>query len=303
MDPEAGCCSSLWKLFWWQVFVGFLFSRSLPALRRDFRGRDFPSSDGLPYYRDQEILRSSSDSYNEYRTQLQIMIGHGMKRRGPIMAIWPDQDLGKSSAWQRLLGIAVLMVLDSSLFYLLPCRASKRFKVYWCFECDDTGEFDWGASGSRPMQKLSKWEIPGWKQGLNLSKSLCLSSLMSWWTLSWQWYRGWPHLLIGAYLINDIAMPKDPTKLTIRFTDDYIFRYDWVFFAEISNMIYTSDLPSKLYPKRQQTDSERPLIFHLSQTELEKVNLFHSGLQVLYTSGWWNVRLIQTDSVNPLWSI
>ena len=65
-------------------------------------------------------------------TQLQIMIVMGMQvvTRGPIMAIWADQDLGQEYAWTPSVGIAVLMVLILlSVLVLIAFPASKRFKV------------------------------------------------------------------------------------------------------------------------------------------------------------------------------
>ena len=173
MDPGSKMLLFSLEAFLMAVFVGFFGFKSRCQLYDATSRRDFPSSDGLLWCRDQEILVPSllTRTTNDL-TQLQIMIVMGMQvvTRGPIMAIWALTKIwGKKQCLDNVCWDCGLDGLDFSLFwFLLPFRASKRFKVWPMLWMRRHGRFDWGASGSRlQCRSLSKWEIPGWKQGLN----------------------------------------------------------------------------------------------------------------------------------------
>ncbi len=151
MDPGSKMLLFSFGSFLMAVFVGFLASRVAASFTTRLRGEIFHQ---VMDYSDAEIKKFSVPSLltrtTNDLTQLQIMIVMGMQvvTRGPIMAIWALTKIwGKSSAWTT----CGLDGLDSALCsgsYCLSAPA-KGSRFDRCFECDDTGEFDWGASGSR----------------------------------------------------------------------------------------------------------------------------------------------------------
>ena len=176
-------------------------------------------------YSDAEIKKFSVPSLltrtTNDLTQLQIMIVMGMQvvTRGPIMAIWALTKIwGKSSAWTTSVGIAVLMVLIL-LSVLVLIAFPRQQKVQGLTDALNATTRE-SLTGVRVVRAYNAEAYQNEKfqaenKGLTRLNLFVyrLMSLMnpvmtvvsSGLTLAIYW--------IGAHLINDIAMPKDPTKI------------------------------------------------------------------------------------------
>ena len=176
-------------------------------------------------YSDAEIKKFSVPSLltrtTNDLTQLQIMIVMGMQvvTRGPIMAIWALTKIwGKSDAWTTSVGIAVLMVLI--LLSVLVLIAFPRQQKVQGLTDDLNATTRESLTGVRVVRAYNAEAYQNEKfqaenKGLTRLNLFVyrLMSLMnpvmtvvsSGLTLAIYW--------IGAHLINDIAMPKDPTKI------------------------------------------------------------------------------------------
>jgi len=165
--------------------------------------------------------RSRNSPFPNDLTQLQIMIVMGMQvvTRGPIMAIWALTKIwGKSSAWTTSVGIAVLMVLIL-LSVLVLIAFPRQQKVQGLTDALNATTRE-SLTGVRVVRAYNAEAYQNEKfqtenKGLTRLNLFVyrLMSLMnpvmtvvsSGLTLAIYW--------IGAHLINDIAMPKDPTKI------------------------------------------------------------------------------------------
>ena len=176
-------------------------------------------------YSDAEIKKFSVPSLltrtTNDLTQLQIMIVMGMQvvTRGPIMAIWALTKIwGKSSAWTTSVGIAVLMVLIL-LSVLVLIAFPRQQKVQGLTDALNATTRE-SLTGVRVVRAYNAEAYQNEKfqaenKGLTRLNLFVyrLMSLMnpvmtvvsSGLTLAIYW--------IGAHLINDIAMPKDPTEI------------------------------------------------------------------------------------------
>ena len=178
---EARCCSSLWKLFDGS-FCGLLASRVAASFTTRLRGEIFHQ---VMDYSDAEIKKFSVPSLltrtTNDLTQLQIMIVMGMQvvTRGPHYGnLGFDQDLGQERCLDNVCWDCGLDGLDSAICsgsYCLSAPA-KGSRFDRCFECDDTGEFDWGAVvRAYNAEAYQNEKFQAENKGLNPSKSLCLS--------------------------------------------------------------------------------------------------------------------------------
>ena len=176
-------------------------------------------------YSDAEIKKFSVPSLltrtTNDLTQLQIMIVMGMQvvTRGPIMAVWALTKIwGKSGAWTTSVGVAVLIVL-LLLSVLVLIAFPRQQKVQGLTDALNATTRE-SLTGVRVVRAYNAEAYQNEKfqaenKGLTRLNLFVyrLMSLMnpvmtvvsSGLTLAIYW--------IGAHLINDIAMPKDPTKI------------------------------------------------------------------------------------------
>ena len=222
MDPGSKMLLFSFGSFLMAVFVGFLASRVAASFTTRLRGEIFHQ---VMDYSDAEIKKFSVPSLltrtTNDLTQLQIMIVMGMQvvTRGPIMAIWALTKIwGKSSAWTTSVGIAVLMVLIL-LSVLVLIAFPRQQKVQGLTDALNATTRE-SLTGVRVVRAYNAEAYQNEKfqaenKGLTRLNLFVyrLMSLMnpvmtvvsSGLTLAIYW--------IGAHLINDIAMPKDPTKI------------------------------------------------------------------------------------------
>ncbi len=89
-----------------------------------------------------------------------------------------DKDLGEEQCLDNVCWDCGLDGLDSAICsgsYCLSAPA-KGSRFDRCFECDDTGEFDWGAVvRAYNAEAYQNEKFQAENKGLNPSKSLCLS--------------------------------------------------------------------------------------------------------------------------------
>ena len=222
MEPGSKMLLFSFGSFLMAVFVGFLASRVAASFTTRLRGEIFHQ---VMDYSDAEIKKFSVPSLltrtTNDLTQLQIMIVMGMQvvTRGPIMAIWALTKIwGKSSAWTTSVGIAVLMVLIL-LSVLVLIAFPRQQKVQGLTDALNATTRE-SLTGVRVVRAYNAEAYQNEKfqaenKGLTRLNLFVyrLMSLMnpvmtvvsSGLTLAIYW--------IGAHLINDIAMPKDPTKI------------------------------------------------------------------------------------------
>jgi len=222
MDPGSKMLLFSFGSFLMAVFVGFLASRVAASFTTRLRGEIFHQ---VMDYSNAEIKKFSVPSLltrtTNDLTQLQIMIVMGMQvvTRGPIMAIWALTKIwGKSDAWTTSVGIAVLMVLIL-LSVLVLIAFPRQQKVQGLTDALNATTRE-SLTGVRVVRAYNAEAYQNEKfqaenKGLTRLNLFVyrLMSLMnpvmtvvsSGLTLAIYW--------IGAHLINDIAMPKDPTKI------------------------------------------------------------------------------------------
>ena len=205
MEPGSKMLLFSFGSFLMAVFVGFLASRVAASFTTRLRGEIFHQ---VMDYSDAEIKKFSVPSLltrtTNDLTQLQIMIVMGMQvvTRGPIMAV----------------GVAVLMVL-LLLSVLVLIAFPRQQKVQGLTDALNATTRE-SLTGVRVVRAYNAEAYQNEKfqaenKGLTRLNLFVyrLMSLMnpvmtvvsSGLTLAIYW--------IGAHLINDIAMPKDPTKI------------------------------------------------------------------------------------------
>ena len=186
MEPGSKMLLFSFGSFLMAVFVGFLASRVAASFTTRLRGEIFHQ---VMDYSDAEIKKFSVPSLltrtTNDLTQLQIMIVMGMQvvTRGPIMAVWALTKIwGKSDALnattrESLTGVRVVRAYNAETYQ------NEKFQAE-----------------NKGLTRLNLF-VYRLMSLMNPVMTVVSSGL----TLAIYW--------IGAHLINDIAMPKDPTKI------------------------------------------------------------------------------------------
>ena len=199
------------------VCVGFLASRTAASFTTRLRSDIFNQ---VMDYSDAEIKKFSIPSLltrtTNDLTQLQMMITMGMQviTRGPIMAIWALTKIwGKSDRWTGAVAVAVLVVLIL-LTILLVFAFPKQSKVQTLTD-DLNATTRESLTGIRVVRAYNAEEYQTNKfnkENENLTRlnlfvyrlmalmNPVMTAVSSGLTLAIYW--------IGAYLIDDIKMPK-----------------------------------------------------------------------------------------------
>ncbi|MBF7094148.1 ABC transporter ATP-binding protein [Streptococcus sp. HF-1907] len=217
IDPGSKMLLFSLGSFLMAVCVGFLASRTAASFTTRLRSDIFNQ---VMDYSDAEIKKFSIPSLltrtTNDLTQLQMMITMGMQviTRGPIMAIWALTKIwGKSDRWTGAVAVAVLVVLIL-LTILLVFAFPKQSKVQTLTD-DLNATTRESLTGIRVVRAYNAEEYQTNKfnkENENLTRlnlfvyrlmalmNPVMTAVSSGLTLAIYW--------IGAYLIDDIKMPK-----------------------------------------------------------------------------------------------
>lgn len=217
IDPGSRMLLFSLGSFLMAVCVGFLASRTAASFTTRLRSDIFNQ---VMDYSDAEIKKFSIPSLltrtTNDLTQLQMMITMGMQviTRGPIMAIWALTKIwGKSDRWTGAVAVAVLVVLIL-LTILLVFAFPKQSKVQTLTD-DLNATTRESLTGIRVVRAYNAEEYQTNKfnkENENLTRlnlfvyrlmalmNPVMTAVSSGLTLAIYW--------IGAYLIDDIKMPK-----------------------------------------------------------------------------------------------
>ncbi|MGT2754703.1 ABC transporter ATP-binding protein [Streptococcus ovis] len=228
------------------VLVGFFGARTAASFTSRLRSDVFHS---VLDYSDAEIKKFSIPSLltrtTNDMTQIQILITMGLQvvTKGPIMAVWAMTKIaGTNGDWMLVTAVAVAVVLIMVALLLTLVFPKQRIiqavtdKLNGITRESLTGIRVVRAYNAEAYQSEKFSEANDQLTNLNLfvGRSLAfmqpvMQIVSSGLTLAIYW--------IGAYLIEDIAIPTDPTKIADAFNDKLQIFSDMVVFSSYAMQV------------------------------------------------------------------
>lgn len=228
------------------VVVGFLAARIAASFSTRLRDDIFHS---VLDYSDAEIKKFSIPSLltrttNDI-TQIQLVFTMGLQvvTKGPIMAIWAITKIAdKNHEWLMVLVVAVAVMILMLIFLLMMVMPKQRMiqkltdKLNSITRESLTGIRVVRAYNAESYQdgKFAKANDNVTNFNLFINRSMALmspvmTSISSGMTLAIYW--------IGAFLIEDIAIPKDPTKIAGAMQDKVNIFSDMVVYSSYAMQV------------------------------------------------------------------
>ena len=228
------------------VVVGFLAARIAASFSTRLRDDIFHS---VLDFSDAEIKKFSIPSLltrttNDI-TQIQLVFTMGLQviTKGPIMAIWAITKIAdKSHEWLMVLVVAVAVMILMLIFLLMMVMPKQRMiqkltdKLNSITRESLTGIRVVRAYNAESYQdgKFAKANDNVTNFNLFINRSMALmspvmTSISSGMTLAIYW--------IGAFLIEDIAIPKDPTKIAGAMQDKVNIFSDMVVYSSYAMQV------------------------------------------------------------------
>ena len=228
------------------VVVGFLAARIAASFRTRLRDDIFHS---VLDFSDAEIKKFSIPSLltrttNDI-TQIQLVFTMGLQviTKGPIMAIWAITKIAdKNHEWLMVLVVAVAVMILMLIFLLMMVMPKQRMiqkltdKLNSITRESLTGIRVVRAYNAESYQdgKFAKANDNVTNFNLFINRSMALmspvmTSISSGMTLAIYW--------IGAFLIEDIAIPKDPTKIAGAMQDKVNIFSDMVVYSSYAMQV------------------------------------------------------------------
>lgn len=228
------------------VVVGFLAARIAASFSTRLRDDIFHS---VLDFSDAEIKKFSIPSLltrttNDI-TQIQLVFTMGLQviTKGPIMAIWAITKIAdKNHEWLMVLVVAVAVMILMLIFLLMMVMPKQRMiqkltdKLNSITRESLTGIRVVRAYNAESYQdgKFAKanYNVTNFNLFINRSMALMspvMTSISSGMTLAIYW--------IGAFLIEDIAIPKDPTKIAGAMQDKVNIFSDMVVYSSYAMQV------------------------------------------------------------------
>ena len=228
------------------VVVGFLAARIAASFSTRLRDDIFHS---VLDFSDAEIKKFSIPSLltrttNDI-TQIQLVFTMGLQviTKGPIMAIWALTKIAdKNHEWLMVLVVAVAVMILMLIFLLMMVMPKQRMIQKLTYKLNSitreslTGIRVVRAYNAESYQdgKFAKANDNVTNFNLFINRSMALmspvmTSISSGMTLAIYW--------IGAFLIEDIAIPKDPTKIAGAMQDKVNIFSDMVVYSSYAMQV------------------------------------------------------------------
>ena len=228
------------------VVVGFLAARIAASFSTRLRDDIFHS---VLDFSDAEIKKFSIPSLltrtTNDNTQIQLVFTMGLQviTKGPIMAIWAITKIAdKNHEWLMVLVVAVAVMILMLIFLLMMVMPKQRMiqkltdKLNSITRESLTGIRVVRAYNAESYQdgKFAKANDNVTNFNLFINRSMALmspvmTSISSGMTLAIYW--------IGAFLIEDIAIPKDPTKIAGAMQDKVNIFSDMVVYSSYAMQV------------------------------------------------------------------
>lgn len=228
------------------VVVGFMAARVAASFSTRLRDDVFHS---VMNFSDAEIKKFSIPSLltrttNDI-TQIQLVFTMGIQviTKGPIMAVWAVTKIAdKNHNWLMALLVAIAVLLVMLSFLLIAVMPKQRMiqkltdKLNSITRESLTGLRVVRAYNAENYQdaKFAKANDEVTNLNLFIGRSMAMltpvmTSISSGLTLAIYW--------IGAYLIEDIAIPKDPTKITSAMSDKVAVFSDMIVYSSYAMQV------------------------------------------------------------------
>ena len=228
------------------VVVGFLAARIAASFSTRLRddifhsGLDFSDAEIKKFSIPSLLTRTTNDI-----TQIQLVFTMGLQviTKGPIMAIWAITKIAdKNHEWLMVLVVAVAVMILMLIFLLMMVMPKQRMiqkltdKLNSITRESLTGIRVVRAYNAESYQdgKFAKANDNVTNFNLFINRSMALmspvmTSISSGMTLAIYW--------IGAFLIEDIAIPKDPTKIAGAMQDKVNIFSDMVVYSSYAMQV------------------------------------------------------------------